>query len=243
MLTLVLPCAGSGSRLGAQGAKTLVEVAGKTILERILDEVIACFDEIIIVTRLEDKEEIENCVQKRFKIESLFKFVVQTSPTGSLDAILVGLEGATAGNDLVIIWGDQVGVSRSTVSEVCSYIGDSFSNFCMPVISTKSPYVWINLSEEGKIESVGRKRDGDQSPSEGLADLGVFGFSSSLREVFLRIRSSIPIQNTRERDFIYILPAMSQNAKQCHIIEVHDQKQIISVNTPEELELACEFFG
>lgn len=242
MPTLILPCAGSGTRLGNSGPKTLVQVGGKSIISRILENVGVLFDEIVIVTRPQDLEEFQSHLKLHFP-DQRYLFAIQEKPSGSIDAIYEGMRLATSQNDLVIIWGDQVGVSFSTVSRLLNSLAQQSKTFSMPIIGTKYPYVWLNLSEDGRIESACRYRDGDTSPEYGYADLGVFGLTSNLRKCFFSLREDFENKPDREHDFIYLLPQLAMSADRSEIFETFDKNQLLGVNTPEELARANELYA
>jgi bifunctional N-acetylglucosamine-1-phosphate-uridyltransferase/glucosamine-1-phosphate-acetyltransferase GlmU-like protein len=242
MNTLLLPCAGDGSRLAEVGPKCLVNVAGKTILSHILNKIGDFFDEIIIVIKPSQEILFENTISNFVNLEKKVKYVEQIIPSGTLDAVQIGLKAASALNNVVIVWGDQIGVSQSTIGRVLSAIEKNEQSFVVPVIETEYPYVWVELSQLNLISQVWRSRDGDIPPNLGYADIGVFGLGKKLASDCIEKIDNFNDNSSRERDFIYLLPGLSSDSDDREIIFTTDKTQLISINTPDELKSAHEFF-
>lgn len=240
--TLIIPCAGKGSRLGFDSPKCLAEIGNQTtILRKIILEIESLFSELVLVVSQEGLEEISNEIDSIGKISKLpiVKFVIQPAPIGSLNAVNLGLTSST-NHKIVIAWGDQIGLKKRTVSKILNSLEKH--RVVVPTTLTRKPYVWI-VRDRRKfaIAGMGRSRDGDHSPMFGFADLGVFGVHKSVQKYFEEEELSLSRSNSeKEQDFVYALAA-SNISKKTHLIFSWNFGQTKAINTPEELAHARKY--
>lgn len=246
MATLIVPAAGEGSRLGCECPKALVDLGGRPLIDRILSAADGRVDRVVVVIQprqLADFEAWRDAAE--WPVEIAWAF--QESPTGSLDAVRIGVEGARAIDGLrsgvVIVWADQVGVGADTFKLLSDAVATPAKLLAVPLFETSSPYVWVDLDGSGRIIRVGRTRDGDIPPAVALADLGIFGLSESLAPALLDIAEDAAGSGERELDFTYALPTLSALADVTLLPRVTDERQLIAVNTLEDLDRAREVLG
>jgi bifunctional N-acetylglucosamine-1-phosphate-uridyltransferase/glucosamine-1-phosphate-acetyltransferase GlmU-like protein len=238
MTTLLVPCGGLGTRLGQQGiAKALTPIGGSTLLGTILDKVADLFDEIVIVSSLAHEKVFLDFLQSRTGLPR-FRVEIQESPLGSLNAVNAGSKGLK--EDCIVVWGDQIGVSRSTIQLLIEHRNLGF-HLAVPRIFTQNPYVWLNFSANSEnVLSIGRRRDGD-SIDKGWADLGVFYLSNKALEHLRSIEDElVETQSAREIDLTYAIPILSRESKSYFPIRT-DVSELIAVNSLEDLKVAEEY--
>jgi CTP:molybdopterin cytidylyltransferase MocA len=241
--SLVIPCAGSGSRLGVNVPKALVRVNGSTsMIDFILQKVNECFSEVVLVINPKDEAYFVNWLRvSSISLRKKIKLAYQDIPRGSFEASIIGLN-QTKTNHAVIIWGDQIGILPSTVEHVIQKL-KSGVDFMVPMTLKARPYVWLNCSLDfSKIKSVGRSRDGDKKPWISFADLGCFGFSNNAISHLEIIHSFHIERKEREPDLLYGFPLLSENVSTALSI-VRNRGQTLAVNTPSELSLAIKKFS
>lgn len=242
MLTLVVPAAGRGSRLGDARPKALVELGGRPLVEWVVSAAHGLADRFVVVIRPADQPAFEEWAA-RAALPRGIDWAFQQEPEGSLAAVRIGIERAweLGGTEsaIVIAWADQVGVSADTIRSVADAIVGGGRVLAAPLASAAYPYVWVEVDPSGHIARVLRTRDGDVSPRNGLADLGVFGLSAPLaREYVGSGLSSADAMETREGDFTYALPALSLLADTTFLPRIADATQLVAINTAEDLSLA-----
>ncbi len=241
--SLVIPCAGSGSRLGVNVPKALVRVHGSTsMIDIILHKASGYFSEIVLVINPKDEAFFVNWLRiTSISIRKKIKFAYQDDPRGSLEASLIGLS-QTKTNHAVTIWGDQIGILPSTVELVIETL-KSGVDFMLPITLKSKPYVWLNCSLDfSKVRSVGRSRDGDRKPWISFTDLGCFGFSNNAVSYLEIINSYHMEKKERELDLLYAFPLLSENVSTAISI-VRNRGQTFAVNTTSELNLAIKKFS
>ena len=245
MLTLVVPAAGSGSRLGGSRPKALVELGGRPLIDWVLSASSGLADRVVVVIRPEDRRAFEEWAATT-ALPAGLDWAFQEVPEGSLSAVRIGVErakqiAAAAGTSVIIAWADQVGLGSGTVGAVADSIDAGEKVLAVPLAETSFPYVWVELDGSEHISRVRRTRDGDVSPPSGLADLGVFGLSAPLVEVLIGLDlADSPQMDHREEDFTYLLPQLSQLADRTFTPRVTDARELIAVNTADDLSGAVD---
>jgi len=111
-MKVIIPVAGIGKRLRPHThttPKVLIKVAGKTIIEYILDEIIN-FDEIdefiFIVGYL--GEQIENFIKRKYNSLKKFRFINQEAQLGLGHAIYLASDYVKDNEPVIIILGDTI---------------------------------------------------------------------------------------------------------------------------------------
>ncbi len=241
--SLIIPCAGLASRLGADVPKALVEInKNQNILDIILEKIESHFSEIIIVVNPANLSIFNSWLEfSNVADKSRVIFVIQETPKGSLDATLKGLlESSSMSN--VVVWGDQIGVLSSTVKLVLGLL-ERGTDLVVPVTPKVRPYVWIKRGKDGQnIASVKRSRDGDWKPFISLADVGCFGFSQNAISLLNDRKFLSFAGNIREPDLVYAFSSLSSSIK-TYVPVIRNRRQTLAVNNPKELCTARRAFS
>ena len=235
MTTLIIPCAGMGTRLGSgDTAKALTLLGKETLLSTITNKVGSLFQQIVIVSSRSHIQDFHDFILTHPQLPKT-RIVVQENPSGSLNA--VNLASIYAPDDCVVIWGDQIGVSKNTV-EATLHTKNMQASFAVPRIFVSEPYVWLKFTADGKrMNGVGRTRDGDYA-NQGWADLGVFYFSKESLERLRLIEGQLVSNLTdREADLIYALPLLAEEFISYFPIRT-EISELLAINTPEDLTQA-----
>jgi dTDP-glucose pyrophosphorylase len=234
MKTLIVPCAGAGSRLVRpnENPKPLSVFKGETILSYILVKLEPLVDEIVLVISPEFQREFEKSIAETLdpKCSKKIVFAFQEKPLGSHDAVSRGIQ-ISRGDSIAVVWGDQVGVSEVTIREGFEEL--MFNDIVIPVQFTSRPYVWLE-HDLNVVQQVRRSRDGDSVPEMGWADVGAFIFSSLVgAEIISSSKNFQP--SARELDFTYLIPQLTHNFKS-FLMEREDPLELLSVNTNYQLK-------
>jgi len=239
ILRLIIPAAGNGSRLGNPTIpKALVPFGQGCLLSHIINGIGFDFDKIVIVTKPGLEELFTRTLTSQISKELLSKisFTEQKEPSGSLDAIIAGLQPGEV-DAAVIVWCDQVGVSKQTIRETILLLNDF--DVSIPFLKMASPYVWLDMSND-VVTNVGRSRDGDIAPKVGAADLGVFGLSNLALDELSDVRDELSKSlGLRELDFTYAIPFLTQNFP-TKLSPRSSSQEALAVNSKLELKIAEE---
>jgi bifunctional UDP-N-acetylglucosamine pyrophosphorylase / glucosamine-1-phosphate N-acetyltransferase len=231
---LIVPAAGRGLRLGAAVPKVLVPVNGRPMLHHLLD-VYAPFVERVIVVAAPDARDAVSTAARAVALEA--EVATQTTPTGMLDAISIGIAAAAdrAPGRVWITWGDQVGVQPGTLERLAAV--EASADLALPTVSRDEPYICIARNSEGAVVRVLQRREGDMMPPRGESDMGLFSLSPRAAFDWLPeyARAIAPGAATGERNF---LPFIAWAAARGPVAtcEPLDPLEAVGINTPEELD-------
>ena len=121
-MKVVLPVAGKGTRLRPHThtkAKSLVSVAGKTVLEHIVERLTALdVDEFIFITD-ENGEQIETFMAEHFP-QLVCRYHVQKERLGPAHAVALAAPSVRPGDDLLVVFNDTIFVTDlNRIEELC----------------------------------------------------------------------------------------------------------------------------
>ncbi|AJY71806.1 nucleotidyltransferase [Geobacter sulfurreducens] len=122
-MKIILPVAGKGTRLRPHThtkAKSLVHVAGKTVLEHIVSRLLPLgADEYIFITD-ENGGQIEQFMREKFPSLPC-SYIVQAERMGPAHAVSLAAPMVTWGDDLLIVFNDTIFVADlSEIPKLCS---------------------------------------------------------------------------------------------------------------------------
>ncbi len=236
----VIPAAGRGTRMGTATPKVLLPISpGITVLDILLDRLEGSADDVHIVVAPGARETMtdhladgqhENC-----------SVSIQQHPTGMGDAIF-GCAGVWRNHDvLLIVWGDQVNLSATTVRACVDAIGAAGPHTgVLPLVKQRHPYVDY-VFVDGRLHHIAQSREGDAVRAVGWSDVGLFALRTQDLEAAWRrhVVSFSPGQGTGEINFLPFLAHLAQEEGwNMHHLEVGDPVEARGLNTPEDLTFA-----
>lgn len=238
---LVIPAAGLGSRLGGHAPKVLVHVAGATMLDRLLDLYRHAVDRVVIVVHPAFAADVQRHVASHQDAPRI-ECVVQPSPTGMLDAILLGLPAAERyrPSSVWVTWCDQVAVHPKTIGRLVTHTSlDAPAPLVMPTVTRPHPYIHLERDATGRIVRVLHRREGDVMPETGESDIGLFAMSPrAYVELLPRYADSVEIgRATGERNFLPFIPWIAARDT-VTTFPCEDPMEAVGINTPEDLAVA-----
>jgi bifunctional UDP-N-acetylglucosamine pyrophosphorylase / glucosamine-1-phosphate N-acetyltransferase len=230
---LVVPAAGLGSRLGANRPKLLVPVAGRPMIDRILDLYRRHVERVVVVVNPASAADVRRHVDARddtLRIDC----VEQQEPTGMLDAILLGQPAVRDASNVWVTWCDQVAVHPRTIERLAGT--DAGAPLVMPTVTSTDPYIHLERDAGGRIVRVLHRRESDRMPETGESDMGLFAMSAPVfTELLPRYAGEVEIGSvTRERNFLPFIPWLARTHAVVTFPCEHPM-EAIGVNTPEDL--------
>jgi bifunctional UDP-N-acetylglucosamine pyrophosphorylase/glucosamine-1-phosphate N-acetyltransferase len=143
-----------------------------------------------------------------------FSWSVQEQPTGMGDAIFCGFETWKAYDDIVVVWGDQLGLQPATIGETIRvHRAGAHPRCTFPVARVRDPYVeYLFEGQDYRLTRVLQSREGDRCSDVGLADVGTFMLSTAgLAAAWADFadRQALGAQ-THERNFLPFLPFLAR---------------------------------
>src|SRR4051812_31526638 len=205
---LIVAAAGRGTRLGTDTPKVLVTVNGKSMLRHLLDLYAAWVDRAVIVADPAAAATVQASVGES---GAAMQVVVQDTPTGMLDAVLIGARAAAphSPSRLWITWGDQIGVHPQTLARLAEVEGGS--DLAVPTVPREAPYIHLARNTAGQVSGILQRREGDEMPPTGESDMGLFSMSprASFELLPLYAREAVPGHGTGERNFLPFIAWMA----------------------------------
>jgi bifunctional UDP-N-acetylglucosamine pyrophosphorylase / glucosamine-1-phosphate N-acetyltransferase len=233
---LVVPAAGLGTRLGADRPKLLVPVAGVPMIDRLLDLFADAVQRAVVVVHPSFEQQVSaHLAHAVVPVDT----VVQTRPTGMLDAILLAEPAVhrSAPDEVWITWCDQVAIHHDTLRRLASETtAHPHAALVMPTVTRPGPYIHLHRDTAGRITQVLHRREGDTMPPSGESDMGVFAlpyesFSRLLPQYAAEVQRG---SATGERNFLPFIAWANRNHDVVTFPAV-DEMEAVGVNTPEEL--------
>jgi HAD superfamily hydrolase (TIGR01509 family) len=205
--TAVIPAAGRGSRLGFHRAKILYPVAGRPILDWLLDFLLPNCGSIVFVLSPDCADDVTAELNQR--IPGRFKVVIQETPSGMGDAVSLGLDRVRTPH-VALVWGDQVALRRESV-ETCMRLhqGPLGPDATVPTMRRADPYIHFERDPAGTIVRLLQAREGDAMPTEGESDTGFFCFRTDALRSWIELMRTSPGavgNSTRETNLLPVIP-------------------------------------
>lgn len=237
---LVIPAAGRGSRLGSDLPKALFPVAGRPMIDHLLDLYEPHVRRCVLVVAPEARAAIsEHCRDHPLEVECR----VQPEPTGMLDALLVPVARIRELRPAAVwvTWCDQVAVRPETVAALAATADRARQDaagpphLVLPTVRQRPPYIHLVRDRSGEIVDVLHRREGDRMPPEGESDMGLFRLSRrAYAELLPAYATEAPVgAGTGERNFLPFIPWLARRGR---VVSFPASAEIeaLGVNTPED---------
>ncbi|MEZ4600889.1 MAG: sugar phosphate nucleotidyltransferase [Syntrophotaleaceae bacterium] len=121
-MKMILPVAGKGTRLRPHThtkAKSLVQVAGKTVLEHIVERLLTLSAEELVFITDDNGQQIEQFMQRKFP-DLKCSYVVQHERLGPAHAVALAKPRIEEGDDVLVVFNDTIFVTDlRRIPELC----------------------------------------------------------------------------------------------------------------------------
>lgn len=233
--TAVIPAAGRGTRMGFDKPKILYPVAGRPILEWLMELLLPFCETVALVVSPSGRSAVEE--KLRELAPGRCRTVVQEQPTGMGDAVAIGLEAVETPH-VAVVWGDQVAL-RSQSVEACLRIHQGWlaPRITCPTVLRSDPYIHFLRGPHGELCGVLQAREGDPMPSVGESDTGFFCFRTQDLRALLEERRASPEARGRLTGEFNLLPLIPLAARQQGAVltpRLMEIEETVGVNSPED---------
>jgi bifunctional UDP-N-acetylglucosamine pyrophosphorylase / glucosamine-1-phosphate N-acetyltransferase len=240
---MIIPAAGSGTRLHSSIPKVLFPVNGKPMIDYVLALYAPVVAEFILVLR----PAFARDVQRHCRPQALpIAYALQDVPTGMLDALLIPQERVRGSHwtSVWVTWCDQVAVHPKTVQRLAALSSqEPETALLFPTVTRTQPYVHLVRNAQGDIIDVLHRREGDAMPEVGESDMGLFCLS---RAAYLDCLSAFAREGgqgslTRERNFLPFIPWLSGRAR-VRTFAGQEAMEAVGINTADDLHQVETYF-
>ncbi|WP_311931809.1 NTP transferase domain-containing protein [Microbispora sp. H11081] len=234
----VIPAAGRGTRLGLGIPKIMVEIAENVTVWDVLYQRLRPLAEHIHVVMSPEGEGPFRALAAGRIASGEVSVSVQDRPTGMGGAIFGAAPHWDAYDAILVVWGDQAGLSPETAGRV---VEAHEKGLTIPLVPMPDPYVEYELDDDGTLLRVRQSREGDECRPGGLSDVGVFCLSTDgLHEAWTRYLDEAAVgARTGEVNFLPFLPYLSrERAWPLTVVPVTDPDEARGVNTAGDLAFA-----
>jgi bifunctional N-acetylglucosamine-1-phosphate-uridyltransferase/glucosamine-1-phosphate-acetyltransferase GlmU-like protein len=231
-----------GSRLKSRTPKVLFPVNERPMIDYLFDLYASFVECFVLVLHPSFAEEVRrHCAKHKLRIE----YLVQSSPTGMLDAIMVpqALVRRLMPASVWITWCDQIAIRAQTAAKLAE-LSEQHAKAAMvfPTISRTRPYIHLVRNETNRIIEVLHQREGDELPAVGESDMGLFSleqhaYLDSLAEFS---QNSVTATLTRERNFLPFIPWIQRRAE-VKTFPGGDIMESMGINTMDDLNLVAQY--
>src|SRR6266545_4141883 len=131
---LVVPAAGAGTRLGGNLPKILVPVAGRRMIDHLVELYRPYSARMVVVAHPSFSS----------RLRGPFEVIEQRERTGMLDAVLLASDSIErlAPDEVWITWGDQVGVLPATIQRLAEVMAATPTpTAALPTVTRADPYI------------------------------------------------------------------------------------------------------
>lgn len=239
---MIIPAAGTGSRLNAAVPKVLADVNQRPMLHYLIELYAPYVDHFVIVTSPGAQSDIQ---QQAYLSPVPVTIEVQETPTGMLDAILIPRQQLLESrpSQIWITWCDQIAVRQETVERLARE-SESYpdSPLILPTIQRRQPYIHFHRDSDGVITRILHQREGNEMPDTGESDMGLFALShTAYFDLLPEYAETVkPGEITGERNFLPFIIWLNNYGHVRTISGTHYMESI-GINTPEELRIVEEW--
>ena len=237
--SLVIAAAGKGSRLGYHLPKILYPIAGKPIIEWMINSFHNLCQKSIFVVSPEGEPAIRDHLRE---LGVDYETAIQEIPRGMADAIKCSLDKISTPYTF-IVWGDQVALQSTTIQGLALQFLGVNADVGLATKKVDSPYIHFERNPSQQITHVLQKREGDVMPSPGETDAGLFLFKTDvLKEDLLELEKlpSAMGKVTNEFNFLPLIPYCSCKGRKVVTSSKIQEFELMGVNTKGDGEKVKE---
>jgi bifunctional UDP-N-acetylglucosamine pyrophosphorylase/glucosamine-1-phosphate N-acetyltransferase len=239
----IIPAAGRGSRLKSEAPKILFPLAGRPVLDHLMELLAGLCSRVVLVVSPDRQRQVQPHLS-RFS-ERRMTTASQKRPLGMADAVRCGLPQVVTPHTLVI-WGDQAGIQRSSVEiSMRLHSGPIAPAATLPTVLRENPYIHFQRNAGGQIVDALQAREGDQMPLVGESDCGLFLFQTAVLKRFMPMlmgSAQCIGRQTGELNFLPILPMIASTGERVVSARIASAEESLGLNTREDAARLSQTF-
>ncbi len=234
-IAVIILAAGKGSRMKSDLAKVLHKVAGKSMVNHVIEAALSVASGHIHVVVGHQAEKVRKDVLKKHKVH----FVLQKELLGTGDAVRAALPGVDACiQHVLVLCGDVPLIRKQTIADLVSAHQNLKADLTVLAVRVNDPtgYGRIIQDKDGQLLAIREEADAtDLEKQISIVNSGIFCFEKRFLEFGLG-----QIKNNNSQGEYYLTDLVeiaAQNRAKTFVKITQDAEQVMGVNTIEQLSL------
>ncbi len=229
-LSIVILAAGKGSRMKSNKPKVIHDVAGKPMLQHVVDTSKFLNPDQIIIVIGHESEQVNDVMQGQNLI-----FVEQTEQLGTGHAVVQCNDELKPGNDILVLYGDVPLIKRSTLEELINK-GQNDNAVCLLSFNAENPtgYGRIVREANGNVSAIVEQKDASEEILQiKESNSGILYMKGSEYEELL---SDLDANNAQQE--YYLTDVVKHAVRKNHNVEAvicDDETEVLGVNNQQQL--------
>jgi bifunctional UDP-N-acetylglucosamine pyrophosphorylase/glucosamine-1-phosphate N-acetyltransferase len=153
-LSIIILAAGQGVRMNSSQPKVMHALAGRPMLQHVVDTSLALAPDQIIVVVGHQSDQVRNLVH-----DQGLEFVEQSDQLGTGHAVAQCLPDLNKGNDVLVLYGDVPLISVDTIRSLLEKADDTTVNILSFLPEDSQGYGRILRSADGSVEAIVEEKD------------------------------------------------------------------------------------
>nr|WP_320017410.1 sugar phosphate nucleotidyltransferase [uncultured Desulfobacter sp.] len=232
-IAVIILAAGKGSRMKSDLAKVLHKVAGKSMVNHVIEAAMVVASSHIHVVVGHQAEKVQKEIQKIHNVQ----FALQKELLGTGDAVKVALPGIDACVEhVLVLCGDVPLIKKRTIADLVSAHQNQPADLTVLAAKVNDPtgYGRIIQDDDGQLLAIREEVDAtDLERQIDIVNSGIFCFEKRFLESGLG-----RIQNNNSQGEYYLTDLVEvavQNRAKTLVKITDDAEQVMGVNTIEQL--------
>lgn len=160
-LSIVILAAGQGTRMKSARPKVLHHLAGKPMLQHVIDTGRELDPDQVIVVIGHHSDQVREQMA-----EQNLEFVEQQEQLGTGHAVAQCLDVLTEGNDILVLYGDVPMISSVTLASLLANVGESDVNILSFMPENSTGYGRIVRQANDQVVAIVEEKDADQAQKD-----------------------------------------------------------------------------
>ncbi|MCK5349898.1 MAG: NTP transferase domain-containing protein [Desulfobacula sp.] len=230
---VVILAAGKGNRMKSDIAKVLHKVADKSMVVHVVECAKKIARDNVIVVVGHQAQKVKDEVSKFFKVN----YAVQEELLGTGDAVKVAIPGLKPSiKDVLVLCGDVPLIQESTLRNLLDGHKESQAKVSVLATDVDNPkgYGRIVLDEDKNMLCIKEEADANDNEKKiKKVNTGIYCFD---KELLISVIDEIkPDNNQAEYYLTDVIEIAQKKNEKIAVITMDDPRQVIGVNTLEEL--------
>jgi bifunctional UDP-N-acetylglucosamine pyrophosphorylase/glucosamine-1-phosphate N-acetyltransferase len=239
----VILAAGEGTRMRSDKAKVLHEIAGRPLLDHVL---VACEEAGVasaVVVVGAKKEQVEAWLEQRPRGAMAVRAAVQAEQKGTGHALTCALPAVGEGDELVVLCGDAPLIRARTIAELLAMhrARQAGATILTADLDDPSGYGRVVRKPSGDVARIVEHRDASDD-ERALTEINSADYvfdRAAVAEALTRVTNDNRQGEYYLTDTIALLEAAGRPIL---ALKVEDAREVLGVNTPEQLAEAERAF-